>query len=105
MTANPASRATDAAMLTWLAGDDTVTAAANRFWDATGQLTDVTAALRAAQIELKAATEAYTQAIRACRIPAEHAERLGAALILRIGRTRIFTELNQPGPAGDEHMT
>lgn len=104
MTAKPVSRVSDAAMLAWLAGDDTVTAAASRIWDVTGQLTAATAELRAAQIELRAATDAYTQAIHACRIPTEHAERLGAALILRIGRTRILTELDQPGPAGDASM-
>ena len=89
-------------MLIWLAGDATVIAAANRIWDATGHLTDATAALRAGQAELQAATDAYTQAIRASRIPPEHAERLGAALILRIGRTRILTELDRPEHGDDD---
>ena len=97
MPATPPNRTSDAAMLTWLAGDDAVSAAANRIWDATGDLTDASTALNAAQIELEAATAGYSKAIRACRVPAEHAERLGAALILRIGRTRILTELDQPG--------
>ncbi|WP_194891952.1 hypothetical protein [Catenulispora pinisilvae] len=94
MPATPPPHATDAAMLNWLAGDVGVTAAANRIWEATGQLTDATAAVRAAQNELEAATDAYSEAIRVCRIPAEHAERLGAALILRIGRSRILAELD-----------
>lgn len=87
MCTTPPRRASDAAMLAWIAGDDKVTAAADRIWNATGQLTEITASVRAAQIELEAATDAYSEAIRACRVPAEHVERLGAALILRIGRT------------------
>ena len=79
-------------MRAWLAGDDKVAAAADRIWDATGRLTAVAAAVRAAEIELAAATDAYSEAIRACRIPPEHVERLGAALMLRIGRSRLLTE-------------
>ena len=105
MTAKPSRGASDAAMLAWLAGDEAVTAAANRIWDATGQYADATAALRAAQIELEAATDAYSGAICDCRIPPKHAERLGAALILRIGRARTLTELNYPGRAQDGHET
>lgn len=97
MPPTPQSRDSDAAMLTWLAGDEAVAVAANRIWDATGRLTKASAALNAAQIELQAATDEYSKAIRACGIPAEHAERLGAALILRIGRTRILAELDHPG--------
>jgi len=96
-------RDADAAMLTWLAGDTTVITAANRIWDATGHLTNATAALRAAQAELQAATDTYTQAIRASHIPPEHAERLGAALILRIGRTRILSELDHPDHGEVDH--
>ena len=103
MTAKPARCATDAAMLAWLDGDEAVSAAANRIWDATGQLTDATTALRAAQSELECATDAYSEAIRACRIPAEHAERLGAALILRIGRARMLADLDGPDHPGDDH--
>ena len=97
MPTTPSSGASDAPMLAWLAGDEAVTAAANRIWDVTGHLTDASAALNVAQIELEAATNRYSEAIRACGIPAEHAERLGAALILRVGRTRILAELDRAG--------
>lgn len=102
MTRTPPGRAaSDAAMLAWLAGDDAVTAAATRIWDAAGRITDATLTLRAAQLELEAATDDYSAVIRACRIPAEDAERLGAVLILRIGRARILAELDDPGRADD----
>jgi hypothetical protein len=99
--ATPPRPGSDAAMLAWLAGDDEVNAAANRIWIATGRITEATAALRAAQIELEAATDAYSEAIRACRIPAEHAERLGAALILRVGRSHLLAELDDVGRVDD----
>ena len=101
MSATPPSPGSDAAMLAWLAGDDEVNAAANRIWAATGRITECTAALHVAQVELEAATVAYSKAIRACRIPAEHADRLGAALILRVGRSHLLAELDDPGPADD----
>lgn len=69
----------DEAMLAYLAGDDDVLAAAARIWDATGNVL-------AAQRGLEAATGDYSRAITASGIPAEHAERLGAALIVRLHR-------------------
>ncbi|MEY9859775.1 hypothetical protein ABH935_005408 [Catenulispora sp. GAS73] len=103
MSTTPPGPGSDAAMLTWLAGDDGVNAAANRIWAATGQITEATTALHTAQLELEAATDAYSEAIRACRIPAEHAERLGAALILRIGRSHILAELDDLGRVDNGH--
>lgn len=92
MNANPHSHSADDAMLTWLAGDESVNSAANRLWEATGRLTSADIAFRAAQFELEAATDAYSVAIRASRIPLDDVERLGAALILRVGRTRTLVD-------------
>ncbi|MEY9889247.1 hypothetical protein ABIA31_002895 [Catenulispora sp. MAP5-51] len=89
MTEEPPGNAADSAMLAWLGGDDTVTDAANRIWDAAGEVIDATAALHAAQRNLEVATDAYSVAVRGSRIPAADAERIGAAFILRIGRSRI----------------
>ena len=77
----------DEAMLAYLAGDPDVQAAAARIWEASGRLLN-------AQRDLEAATDAYPRAIIDSGIPAAHAERLGAALILRMGRERILAELD-----------
>jgi hypothetical protein len=80
----------DEAMLAYLAGDDDVQAAAARIWDATGRLLN-------AQRDLEAATDAYTQTITDTGIPAEHIERLGAALILRLNRQPLLDETGHTG--------
>lgn len=95
-------RATDEAMLTYLAGDDAVLAAAGQIWDATGAVTAATSSLTAAQLELATATDSYAAAIRAARIPAQHVERLGAALILRFVRAGTVTEREPHGRRGED---
>lgn len=85
----------DKAMLDFLAGDDAVIDAAQRIWAATGHLLTV-------QRALTSAVETYQDAIRAAGIPAEHAERLGAALILRLNHDRLLTELAAHEPHGGD---
>jgi hypothetical protein len=85
--------ADDEAMLAYLAGDDAVVAAARRIWDAAGAIT-------AAQQSLTTATDTYAAAIRAARIPARHVERLGAALMLRLGRARMNADRDTGGHTG-----
>jgi hypothetical protein len=85
----------DEAMLSWLAGDEAVLAAAGWIWDATGRVNAASRQQLAAHHDLEAATQAYTEAITACRIPSHHAARLGAALMLRIGRARLLAELDE----------
>jgi len=80
-----ATTPSDEVMLAYLAGEDDVRAAATRIWDASGQLLD-------AQRHLEAATDAYTRAVTDAGIPAEHVERPGAALILRLKRRRLLDE-------------
>lgn len=85
----PADR--DEAMLAYLAGDDDVLAAAALIWDASGHLVD-------AQAFLEGATTAYTKAIIDSGIPAEHAERLGATLILRLNQQRLLDKAEHAEP-------
>jgi len=81
----------DEAMLTYLAGDDDVLAAAARIWDASGYVL-------AAQRELEAATGYYSRTITAAGIPADHAERLGAALMVRLHRAAEAARLGHTEP-------
>lgn len=95
-TAEPPHRhGSDEAMLAWLTGDEAVLAAAGRIWDATGRVNTASQQQLAAHSDLEAATQAYTEAITACRIPPQHAPRLGAALMMRIGRARLQAELDE----------
>jgi len=91
----PHRHGSDEAMLAWMTGDEAVLAAAGRIWDATGRVNAASRQQTAAHSELEAATKAYTKAIAACRIPPPHAPRLGAALMLRIGRARLLAERNE----------
>ena len=80
----------DEAMLVYLAGDDEVQTTAAQIWDASEHLLE-------AQRHLEEATNAYTRAITDAGIPAEHIERLGATLILRLHRQRILDETGHAG--------
>jgi hypothetical protein len=91
----PRRYGTDEAMLSWLAGDEAVLAAAGQIWDATGRVNAASRQQLAAHNDLEVATQAYSKAIAACRIPPQHAARLGAALMLRIGRSRLLAELDE----------
>ena len=91
----PHRHSSDEAMLAWMTGDEAVLAAAGRIWEATGRVNAASRQQLAAHRDLEAATQAYTQAIKACRIPPPHAPRLGAALMLRIGRARLLAELDE----------
>jgi len=82
------------AMLTYLAGDDDVRAAAAQIWDASGHLLN-------AQRDLEAATNAYARAIADTGIPIDHVERLGATLILSLHRQRLLDETERIGPDTD----
>lgn len=84
MTTHPHSP--DEAMLAYLAGDDAAAIAAVRIRDAAGRFL-------AAQSHLESAAETYRTAIHDAGIPSEHAERLGAALILRLNSGRPLAEL------------
>ena len=75
----------DEAMLAYLAGEDAVVEAAQQIWNASGRIVD-------AQRDLERATKAYQAAITGSGIPSQHAERLGAALILRLNRERLLGE-------------
>ena len=81
MTTSP----NDEAMLNYLAGDEVVLAAARQIWDVSGRIVD-------AQRELDRATRGYQAAIADSRIPSEHVERIGAALILRLNRALLLDE-------------
>jgi len=81
----------DEAMLMYLAGDVDVLAAAARIWDASGYVL-------AAQRELEAATGDYSRAITASGIPADDAERLGAALMVRLHRAAEKARLGHTEP-------
>lgn len=96
MTHKSQNKSPDEAMIAYLAGDDAVIAAARRIWDSTRTLHVTTQRALAAQRHLQQATDDYAAAIRASRIPTEHVERIGAALMLRLGRTWL------PGEGGDK---
>lgn len=87
----------DEVMLTYLAGDDHVRAAAAQIWEASGDVLD-------AQRCLETATNDYSRAITDSGIPAAHAERLGAALILRLNRARLLAELEHVDTDGEPRL-
>ena len=75
----------DEAMLNYLAGEEAVLAAARQIWDVSGRIVD-------AQRDLDHATKGYQTAIADSRIPSQHVERIGAALILRLNRASLLDE-------------
>jgi hypothetical protein len=91
MTTNPS----DEAMLDYLAGDEAVLAAAREIWDASGRIVD-------AQRDLDRVTKGYQVAIACCGIPAEHVERLGATLVLRLNRARLLDEADRADRLPDQ---
>jgi hypothetical protein len=78
-------------MLAYLAGDDDIQTAAAQVWERSGNLLD-------AQRRLETATDAYFRAITDSGIPSADAERLGAALILRLSCAAMLTELECADP-------
>jgi len=84
-------RRAEEAMLRYLAGDDTVVTAARRLWDAAGAVA-TSRHLQDVQPRLQAAIDEYSAAILGCRVPAQHAPRVGAALMLRLSRTWASAE-------------
>jgi HAMP domain-containing protein len=78
-------------MLTFLAGDEAVVSAAREIWAASGRLIG-------AKRELARATKRYQTAVADTDIPAPHAERLGAALILRLTRQQLLQETERTDP-------
>ena len=75
----------DEAMMDYLAGEDAVLAAARQIWNASGRIVE-------AQRGLDRATKGYQAAIAGSRIPREHVDRIGAALILRLNRALLLDE-------------
>ena len=86
----------DEAILAYLAGDEAVVEAARGIWLHSARLAAAAKARRSARRDLQAAAVSYSEAIRACRIPEKQARRLGAALMMRLGREWLLAENGEP---------
>jgi hypothetical protein len=98
MTDRAELNAEDEAILAYLAGDDDVVEAARGVWHRSQQYNAAAKAYKAAERDLQAATDSFSAAIRASRIPQKKARRLSAALMMRLGREWLLAEGDDPAP-------
>ena len=90
--------AADEAIVAYLAGDDAVVEAARKIWLHSARLAAATKARRSARRDLEAAATSYSAAILACRIPEKQVRRLGAVLMMHLGRQWLLAERDNPAP-------
>ncbi|ACU75700.1 hypothetical protein Caci_6860 [Catenulispora acidiphila DSM 44928] len=104
MTDHPIERnPDDETILAYLAGDDAVVEAARGVWHQSKQYNAAAQALKSAKRDLQSATDSFSAAIRASRIPEKKARRLSAALMMRLGREWLLAEGDDPAHESSTH--